>query len=101
MFEAEAKERQGARTDIRANLPEGSAGRARDKAAAAVNVSERTPGLPVTRRIASDGPGVKVRLSNRLDFSGNASNVRLRSRGPSSKRSEEHTSELQSRENLV
>ena len=40
MFEAEAKERQGQRTDIRANLPEG--GRARDDAAAAVNVSSRS-----------------------------------------------------------
>ena len=40
-FEAEAKERQGTRTDIRANLPECSKGRARDHAARALHVSGR------------------------------------------------------------
>jgi hypothetical protein len=42
VFEAEARERQGTRTDLRANLPEGEEGRARDKAAAAVDVSPRS-----------------------------------------------------------
>lgn len=42
MFEAEAKARQGARTDIQANLPEGKRGQARDHAARVMNVSPRS-----------------------------------------------------------
>jgi hypothetical protein len=41
VYEAEARERQGTRTDLRAELPESEFGRARDKAAATVNVSPR------------------------------------------------------------
>jgi hypothetical protein len=40
-FEAEAKARQGTRTDIQANLPECRIGQARDQAAEVVNVSPR------------------------------------------------------------
>jgi N6-adenosine-specific RNA methylase IME4/ParB-like chromosome segregation protein Spo0J len=42
MFEAEARERQGTRTDLQANLPESSRGQSRDQAASAVNVSARS-----------------------------------------------------------
>ncbi len=42
LFADEAKKRQGARTDIKANLPESSTGQARDKAAAAMQVSPRS-----------------------------------------------------------
>lgn len=42
IYAAEAKKRQGARTDIKAELPESSKGQARDKAADAVGVSPRT-----------------------------------------------------------
>lgn len=41
LFEAEAKERQGKRTDIKELIPESSKGQARDKAAAAVGVNPR------------------------------------------------------------
>jgi ParB-like chromosome segregation protein Spo0J len=41
LFAVEAKQRQGARTDIKAILPEGSKGQARDQAAAACGVSPR------------------------------------------------------------
>jgi hypothetical protein len=41
-YEVEAKERQGHRSDIGANLPESSTGRARDKAGEAMGVSGRT-----------------------------------------------------------
>src|SRR5207253_920517 len=41
-FEEEARERQGTRTDLGASLPGSAAGRARDKAAALLNVSPRT-----------------------------------------------------------
>jgi hypothetical protein len=41
LFEAEAKERQGARSDIQERIPESSSGQARDHAAAAFNVNPR------------------------------------------------------------
>lgn len=42
MLKEEAKERSGTRTDLRANLPTGEAGRARDKAAELASVSPRS-----------------------------------------------------------
>jgi N6-adenosine-specific RNA methylase IME4 len=42
LFEAEAKKRSGARTDLQANLPEGSMGQSRDKVAAVFGVSGRS-----------------------------------------------------------
>ncbi len=42
VYEEEAKERQGARTDIKENLPECSKGQARDKAGKALAVSGKT-----------------------------------------------------------
>ncbi len=42
LFEEEARERQGRRTDIRANWPESENRRARDDAAAAAHVSSRS-----------------------------------------------------------
>jgi ParB-like chromosome segregation protein Spo0J len=41
LFEAEAKERQGKRNDIKEKFPESSAGQSRDKAAAVVGVNPR------------------------------------------------------------
>ncbi len=42
MFEQEAKQRQGARTDVQENLPEGTFGQSRDKAAKTLGISGRT-----------------------------------------------------------
>lgn len=42
IYEEEARKRQGTRTDLQANLPESDRGQARDKAAAALNVSPRS-----------------------------------------------------------
>jgi hypothetical protein len=54
LFAVEAKERQGARTDIKAKLPEGSKGQARDKAAGACDVSPRY--VQDAKKIAAKSP---------------------------------------------
>ena len=54
LYSAEAKERQGTRTDIPANLPEGyEPGEARDKAAIDMNVSART--VQSAEKVVTDG----------------------------------------------
>lgn len=53
-FEKEAKKRQGARTDIRAKLPESETGKATEQAAKAMNVSSRS--VQEAKKLKAEAP---------------------------------------------
>lgn len=61
-FEAESKKRQGARTDITANLPESSQGESREQAAKQVGVSPRY--VSDAKRIKEASPETFEKLKN-------------------------------------